>query len=889
MIFAKLKSAFLSALSFGVLFVSTTHAQSIEVAKANEHFEAAFYKEAIPLYEIALEKQPNTPEWMFRLAESYRLTNDPVKAEYWYGQLIRHAKYKNCVFEYAQALKTNRKYAEAKYYFLEYKAFDSLAATHFAASCDYAKNNSELRNPMYDVVEMKGVNSRSSDFAPTFYQGTPIFASARSVAVEKNGEVTWTSDAFNQYYTFQQVTTDSFLVKPVRSFIGRDINDAPISYTSRGTQVAITSNNFMDGIRHIAGSGMMMDIYLYEAKSMREWDHQTEKFFPFNAQVDAGEPFSTGHPCFSSGGDALYFSSDRPGGFGGYDIYVCFKTGSGWSQPKNLGYPVNTPGNELTPNLDQYGRLYFSSDWHWGFGGMDVFTAERLPFGWGNVQNLGWGVNSSFDDMYFSFDSRQQTGYLTSNRIGGTGNEDIYRVQQKQPFPSRKALLANVGDKILLKDVFYKSGQIVVDDVQTEELYNALLLLHDNPEYLVQVNCFTDSRGSETSNARLSQQRAKGLVEFFSTKSLAAKNFSYAGYGESFLLNACTDNSGCSEEQHRQNRRIELFFVGSLDSAANVVLHFDARPGFYLPLNPPRTYPMSAWQLYGADVIAQRLNSKSTSSSSSRHTSSQTTTTTTTSSSSSKNPTRQSHYAIGDVIEVANIYYEHGKATIDESNSPGLKQLIDVLKEHPHVVIEIGSHTDATGSTEYNAELSQKRAEAVKRYLEDKGIAANRLTAKGYGETKILNRCKEGVDCSEEENKVNRRTEFKVTAQMGFKVGDIIKVDNIYYESDESRLDMKRSKGLKEIIQILKDNNISVEIRSHTDSKGSSTYNSELSEKRAKAVYDYLVSNGVSKYRLKYKGYGETLLLNHCKDGVRCSDEEHQVNRRTDFKVIGLK
>ena len=153
----------------------------------------------------------------------------------------------------------------------------------------------------------------------------------------------------------------------------------------------------------------------------------------------------------------------------------------------------------------------------------------------------------------------------------------------------------------------------------------------------------------------------------------------------------------------------------------------------------------------------------------------------------------------------------------------------------------------------------------------------------------MINRCKDGVNCSGAEHAKNRRTEFKVVAQKGFKVGDVIKVDNINYELNKSKLDMKNSRGLKEIIQLLTDNKISVEIRSHTDSKGSSKYNAELSQKRAQSIYEYLVKNNVNKYRLKYKGYGETMLSNKCKDGVRCSDAEHAKNRRTDFKVIGLR
>ena len=253
-----------------------------------------------------------------------------------------------------------------------------------------------------------------------------------------------------------------------------------------------------------------------------------------------------------------------------------------------------------------------------------------------------------------------------------------------------------------------------------------------------------------------------------------------------------------------------------------------------------------------------------------------------------KKPEKKSHYAVGDVIEVASIFYQPNAANVDE-RSPGLAGLIEVLNSHKHVIVEIGAHTDAVGTTEYNKDLSQRRADALKAYLVKKGIEAGRLQTKGYGESMIKNRCKDNVKCTDAEHAVNRRTEFKVIGHIGFKVGDIIKVAEIGYETNRDVLDMKRSKGLQEIIQILKNNTISVEIRSHTDAKGTSEVNLALSERRAKAVYDYLVANGVNKHRLKFKGYGETMIINRCKDGVNCPDAEHAQNRRTDFKVIGLK
>ncbi|MCH2045724.1 MAG: OmpA family protein [Saprospiraceae bacterium] len=864
---------FLKSINILLLLLSTfiVFAQSPEIEKANGFYERALYKEAIPLYEIALSKAEQPPEVIYRLAESYRLTNDPVKAEQWFAEVVKYPQYRKHTFEYAQMLKTNRKYDQAIEYFLEYATIDQEKGEHFAKSCRYAAGKIDKRNYNFSVEELAVVNSKSSDFAPAIYKEKLVFSSSRSVAIERDGETTWTNDAFNQHYILHKNYKDSLIVKPLRNFIGKDINDAPVNYAERSNTVAITSNNFMDGIRHIAGSGLMMDIYLYDIISVREWDHKSEKFFVFNASVDDKDPFSTGHPTFTKRGDAMYFTSNRPGGFGGYDIYVCYKTSRGWTKPKNLGYPVNTPGNEMSPFIDTRGRLYFSSDWHHGLGGMDIFTAERLSFGWGNIQNMGTGVNSPYDDLYYCFDADKKEGYFTSNRLTGTGNEDIYKVKQEQLFASRKPSKMNVGEKLVLGKIYYESGQAVIENPNTEDFYQLLLVLTDNPKLVVKINSFTDSRGTTDNNLRLSQRRAKSIMNFLVSKGINAKRVVYDGYGEAFPTNKCVDNVPCTQEEHAKNRRTEIFAIGTLGEDGNAIISYNAEPGKQGFIDA---------QTVALNDLANRNNKTNPRAKTTKYSSSKPT---------SRKPVRKSHYAIGDQIDIATINYAHGKSTIDEAKSPGLKELKEVLKNHPHIVLEIAAHTDATGSSSYNLNLSQKRADAIKKYLLGRGVSSSRLVAKGYGESKLLNRCKDGVKCSDAEHAANRRTEFKVIGQKGFKVGDIIKVENINYERNAAKIDTRRSSGLNEIVKILKENKISVEIRSHTDSKGSSSYNLELSQKRAKAIYDYLVKNGVNKYRLKYKGYGETKLLNRCKDGVRCSDTEHEVNRRTDFKVIGLK
>ncbi len=859
---------FLSSIALFLGIFTAVQAQHAEVAQADTYFKSSLFKEAIPLYENALEKDPYLGDAMVNLAKCYYYTNKPKEAALWYARILRYDGYKQYAFDYGLVLKMTGQYSEAKRWFRESMRNNSMRGTHYANSCDFALQPNAL-DEVYTVTALPGINSKSADFAPTFHYDQLVFSSSRSIAVTKNGEVAWTNDAFNQHYLAEANNQKEVATAQVlRSYVGNDINDAPMSYAPTEDMVAITSNNFMDGIRHIDGSGLMMDLYLYKMKSIKEWDVKSQKFFPFNANVETKRPYSTGHPCFADKGMTLYFCSNRPGGYGGYDIYKSRRTATGWSVPQNLGHPINTAGNEMSPFIDGDGRLYFASDWHPGYGGMDVFMAARVSYGWGEVQNLGRAVNSEKDDLYFIFDVSNKVGYFTSNRDGGRGHEDIYQVRQQRALPQRQVASLNVGTKFILDDRYFKPADGGLHNSSDPQLYDILQRLIDNPTSVIQINGYTDAVGSASSNLALSKERASALASFFVERGINSNRIKIAGYGESFLVNDCGDNNRCTPEERAENRRLEVVVVGNfINNVINIT--YDAAPA----PNADKIVEEAVAMAVASKKVVSRTSSSSSSSSNSSY----------------KKPERKSHYAIGDKIEVASVFYEHGKSSIDHKKSPGLKELLEILQQHQHVVIEIGAHTDASGSAKYNRELSEKRAIAVKNYLEKKGIPSTRLVARGYGESQLLNGCKDGVKCSKEENALNRRTEFKVIGQKGFKVGDIIKVDNINYELDKAKLDMANSRGLTEIIELLKDNEISVEIRSHTDARGSSTYNTELSEKRAKAVYDYLVKNGINKHRLKYKGYGESKLLNKCKDGVRCSSSEHAENRRTDFRVIGLR
>ena len=114
-------------------------------------------------------------------------------------------------------------------------------------------------------------------------------------------------------------------------------------------------------------------------------------------------------------------------------------------------------------------------------------------------------------------------------------------------------------------------------------------------------------------------------------------------------------------------------------------------------------------------------------------------------------------------LEIENLYYDLNKADIRTDAALILNHLEHLLEEYDDIKIELGSHTDSRSIAAYNIKLSQQRADSAVAYLKQHGIAKNRIKAKGYGEKQLLNKCKDGVECTEEEHQLNRRTEIKVT------------------------------------------------------------------------------------------------------------------------------
>ncbi|MBR9920529.1 MAG: hypothetical protein GYB31_06790 [Bacteroidetes bacterium] len=409
---------------FCSVLVLPANAQST-LTKANKQYELHAYNLATKSYLEVLDRQPGNLEALVKVADCYYMLNRLDDARIYYERAANQGNVQPEVyFKYGQSLKGIGQYELARLQFLKYAETHPVDGQQFARSCEFAL--ARINESPGFVVKREYLNTAASDFGPAFWNDQVVYSSARTDMKRSRGSSNnWIGTANNQLFITEQ-DNNGYLQAPgfLRTDLRNVYNEGPVSYSPDGQWVAITKNNYTDGTRHIPQTGMELSIYLAEVKDNGDWEDPVP--FPHN-----GAGYSTGYPCFSPNGNAMYFASNRPDGFGGYDIYVSYRNGKSWSPPENLGAIVNSIGNEISPFFDG-NELYFSSDWHQGFGGYDVFRANR-----GNgerytvLEHAGTEINSPRDDFGFIFDNDNNIGYLVSNRVGGEGSEDIYRVKKK--------------------------------------------------------------------------------------------------------------------------------------------------------------------------------------------------------------------------------------------------------------------------------------------------------------------------------------------------------------------------------------------------------------------------------------------------------------------------
>jgi tetratricopeptide (TPR) repeat protein len=382
------------------------------------------------------------------MASCYRALGNFEQAEGVYERLLRSPNKAAALYEYAEMLLRNGKYAEARKRAKEAQSADvSYAdrAQRLITTCNNAEQM--IKRPTRHIVtNLEELNTCYSDWGVTVYSKEEMLFSSdrpqeRPGCDKGRSEGSYLSQAFSATCAEGETSLSWEVSKKLPAALnkqgahvgpfGMAADDRELLYYTRTGKKGKPSMQTL-GHEKVRIKEEVLEIYAI-SRAGGEWTGESKPF----VHNKPGQ-YSVMHPCLSSDGSTLYFASDMQGGVGGVDLWYCEKDESSgkWGAPVNMGEPVNTSGNEVFPSLNDDGTLYFSSDGHPGMGGLDIFSVKKEEEGgaWATPKNMGMPVNSSADDFSFvidpfhvnTFGRQDVVGYFSSNRIGGKGGDDIY-------------------------------------------------------------------------------------------------------------------------------------------------------------------------------------------------------------------------------------------------------------------------------------------------------------------------------------------------------------------------------------------------------------------------------------------------------------------------------
>jgi outer membrane protein OmpA-like peptidoglycan-associated protein len=496
----------------------------------------------------------------------------------------------------------------------------------------------------FEIRHLTDVNTKNSDFGVSYYgKNQVIFASSRKIRSVRNR--TWRQNSqpyLDLYLGFVAENGDILGSTLFSSEINTRYHESNVAFTPDLKTVYFTRNNYFgkkykkdeDGMNHLK----LLRAHLKEDGTWGDFEELT-----FNSDL-----YSVGHPTLSKDGKTLYFISDMPGGEGNTDIYfVQLSEGGSYGSPINAGPIVNTRSREMFPYLSESGALYFSSDGRTGLGNLDVYKSIISENGtvYSNPENLGNRINSTKDDFAFIIDEETLSGYFSSNRDGGKGDDDIYYFKETVVCEQYAngvvrdkrsgALLAgamvtlykdgviiekvktgdnarfaftvecqsnykvvgtkkgcsqdseefittaeadfeldltlelidegiveiNGKDFIKIDPIYFDLNKSKIRPNASIELEKVIAVMKRYPQMIVQLGSHTDSRYSHEYNEALSSRRAASSLKYITSRGIDRTRIFGRGYGETQLVNWCSDGKSCSEEEHQLNRRTEFVII----------------------------------------------------------------------------------------------------------------------------------------------------------------------------------------------------------------------------------------------------------------------------------------------------------------------------------------
>lgn len=696
---------------FSIQFIN---AQDQELARAKRFFDKTYYSEAIVLYQKLADEKPSQ-EVIKNLADSYFYTNDLVKAQRYYRLLINN--YGNNLdrayyFRYAQTLKATNSADDANAALKQYYS----KSTNAEDIINFEKELKTLENvtaigKRFEIKNLP-INTPNSEFGAVKYKENLVFAGVKLKPGWFDKKYKWDNETYLNLVTIplKNINASDSIVNYFAKELKTGMHESNAVFTKDGKTMYFTRNNSKNGKKK-KDEKKISNLQIFKAELVNgKWTNITS--LPFNSPN-----YSVEHPALSADEKVLYFASDMPGSLGSFDIYAVNVNKGAFDTPKNLGPLVNTDKREQFPFASADNKLYFSSDGHLGYGSLDVFVSEINGNEYSKPVNIGLPLNSNLDDFAFNIDSNTKEGFFASNREGGKGSDDIYQFKEIKDLivEDCKQFIAGIITDVDTK-LALENAMVILQDAENKTL-NTITTSADGKfsftvacEASYKVSAFKEKYTNESKSLTLGKTR-----DAVSDASLALKSLEAIKQEEKLIAENKRKQEIIIEEENKKKAELAAIELKQKEKKA-------------------KEAAIAAAEVKKQEKVKEILATE-------------------------KDVVRDKDRLI---IKTDPIYFDYNMWYIRKESKVVLGRVVDLMKKYPGMVIEIGSHTDSRGNAKFNEDLSQKRANSTREFIIQSGIDAKRVSAKGYGESVPIVKCKTDESCSEEEHELNRRSEFVI-------------------------------------------------------------------------------------------------------------------------------
>ncbi len=600
------RSAFLAICCMLFALLSLFSCKSVKLSDAEAKQQIGEYYEAAAIYRKVYTKTSPTKRDLrgyiaFRMAECNRLINSTDKAISGYMNALRYDYPDTIVnLRLGQMLQKKGRYADAIKQYDAYLAYNpgSQLAFNGIKGCGLAPE--WKKNPTrYEVKRMEKFNSRRGEFSPMLSgekYDQLYFASSRTK--DKDAKLNAITGQYNNnFFCVKQDERGNWLApEELEDEVNTEFDEGTPSFTADGNTMYYTYCSQDESSNRTA------EIYR-SSRSSAKWGKGSR------VEIVKDSVTALGHPAISPDGRWLYFVSDAVGGFGGKDIFRAQVTSQGIGPMENLGDEINTSGDEMFPFVRDSVTLYFASNGHPGMGGLDLFKAVKDSTGHWNVENMGYPINSIGDDFGITFEGRKEKGFFSSNRNDARGCDHIFSfekptitvqiegfVNDVEEYPVENATVRIVGrdglnakvltkkdgsyhvelerdikyvmmasaqgylnqnfelhtsaeeknetyivdfflspisKPVVIENIFYDFDKATLRPESKEALDEMIKMLNDNPNVTIELGAHTDRKGSDKYNERLAQRRAQSVVDYLIAAGIDTARLEAKGYGES--------------------------------------------------------------------------------------------------------------------------------------------------------------------------------------------------------------------------------------------------------------------------------------------------------------------------------------------------------------------